>query len=192
MPADKTPITLDPTLDPWEQQRPRESDDNYRRFEAYRDMKDRKVRALAVEIGRSPAYLQKLATRMHWAERARAWDVEQRRKDEAVLDEARRAHAKQMVAATGLALRTLVKGWREDRDLSNAELIRLQQVLAQAIDPKTVTVQGSDEAPAIRITAVPLTEEDRLAELRAIAAAASARAEGTDDVTIAYGDEDDE
>ncbi|WP_428950969.1 hypothetical protein [Streptomyces sp. cg35] len=191
MPADKTPITLDPDRDPWEQQ-PRESDDNFRRFEAYRDMKDRKVRALAVEIGRQPGYLQKLATRMHWAERAKAWDVEQRRRDDAALEEARRTHAKTMVAATGLALRSLLKGWKQDREFSNAELIRLQQVLAQAIDPKTVTVRGDDEAPAIRVTAVPLSEDERLAELRAIAAAAAARAEGTDDVTIRYGDEDDE
>ncbi|MDI3420720.1 hypothetical protein [Streptomyces luteolus] len=93
MPTDKTPLTLDPTHELWEQQ-PRESDANYRRFESYLKMRDRKVRTLAAELGGSTAYLQQLAYRLHWHDRAKAYDVDQRRQEAETLEAARRSHAK--------------------------------------------------------------------------------------------------
>ncbi|MDI3420662.1 hypothetical protein [Streptomyces luteolus] len=49
---------------------------------------------LAAELGRSTAYMQQLAYRMHWHDRAKAYDVDQRRQEAGTLDAARRSHAK--------------------------------------------------------------------------------------------------
>ncbi|MFC8124421.1 hypothetical protein [Streptomyces sp. NPDC057302] len=188
MPADKTPLTLDPARDPWDQQ-PRESDANFRRFEAYLKMRDRKVRTLAAELTRSVAYMQQLAYRMHWHERAKAYDVETRRKEADALDAARRSHAKQMVAATGLAVRQLVKGLQQEREYTTNELIKLYSVLRPAVEGTRLNIGGIEDGPAVKVTAVPASDTELRAEVTRLVAQLDV---GPDDpVTIDY-DTDDE
>lgn len=189
MPADKTPLTLDPARDPWDQQ-PRESDANYRRFEAYLKMRDRKVRTLAAELTRSVAYMQQLAYRMHWHERAKAYDVEQRRQEHEALEKARRSHAKQMVAATGLALRQLVRGLQEEREFTTNELIKLYSVLRPAIDGTRLTIGGDPEGAPVKVTAIPASEAELRAEISRLVTQLDVSPD--DPIAIDYDAEDDD
>jgi hypothetical protein len=179
MPSDKTPITLDPELDSWEQQ-PGESDTMFGRFRVYQAAGTaRTVRDTAAQLSQgrkqpmSTSYLQNTASRFRWHQRARAWDDEQHRIFLAQLDDARRQMVTDQLADAAKLreiLHTAMQAY-DPTSVTASELARMIEAVAKVErgavgEPdRTLAIQGVHGGPAITLAAVPADEESRAAEL---------------------------
>lgn len=192
LPANTTKprIALDPDLDAWEQQ-PKESATQYARFAEYRDAGlKRTVRDIATKAGRSTAYMQQIAYRNWWHDRARSWDAERRRVRALRLEEEHDRMVDDHLTVARAMFGKVVQGLRalDANKLSATEIVRLMEAVAklerQALGEPATTVAvqgGAPGSPAIRFV-VPTSEEERLALLHE--AAGRMAALGLDDEAV--------
>lgn len=194
MPSDKTPISLDPDLDPWSQQ-PAESDAMHHRFLTYLHAgAGRTVRDTAATLSRgrdkplSVSYVQNLAWQYHWNDRARAWDHEQHRLFLAELDDKRRDMVREQLKDVA-DLRTALREAHAALDptaMSWTELARIADTLtkierAALGEPTHIAVSGAEGRPPVQLAALPATEAEREEQLDAITRRlAAALADGGD------------
>jgi hypothetical protein len=98
-------LELDPMIDAWEKQ-PTETDRNYGLFQMYRD--HGRLRSVAQIAGMSPLsypYLNRIARRNKWVERAGRWDAEQDRITSIRLQDLREEMAKRHATAAQMLMK---------------------------------------------------------------------------------------
>lgn len=170
---------------PWEQ-RERESAEAYQAFLTFRDAgPGRTVKGTARALGKSRSLVAGWASRHEWWGRVRAWDRENRRRDEAVVREQRdelvrrRLRRAEMLAHIGLAL--LGRFFRRDPSTGELHLsaqakprdavalLRLATQLEERID--IAAPEGEAPLPAEgRLLGLDDRELERLIELARSAA----------------------
>jgi hypothetical protein len=169
-------IDLTPDHDPWDRQ-DGESERHYRWYTAYQNQgRARRVRDLAHTLGKSDAYLKRVAWGYRWNERAQAWDAEQDRLHAELLVEERQNATKDQLQLARSMLKKVAAAI-EDLDaqaMSPADIARWVDILTKVQraalgDPdRVLAVQGGPAgAPPIQVTAVPVDDAERLGMLRA-------------------------
>lgn len=162
--------------EPWERQ-PGETEAMHARYLAYQNQGLRRaVRRVADDCGKSVAYLQRVAWRYRWTERATAWDREQQRQFVESLTEERRTMVEDHLKLSKHMLEKVAERL-DDLDpavLTAADLARWAEVLTKiranvlGEPTHTVAVQGTPGGPPVQLQAVPMGEDERRAELERV------------------------
>jgi hypothetical protein len=124
------PITLAPTLDPWERQ-PTESARKHGQFVTYRDLGRARTLARAAEtLTLAYGHVKNVAAEFRWRERVEAYDRHLDRLYEATWLEERRKAAESDAKILGAAIGKLAQrlGTLRAEDLSPGDFIRLMDV----------------------------------------------------------------
>jgi len=180
VPADLTPLTLDPDTEPWERQ-PGETVKRFGQFTVYRDAgRVRTLRRAAEALALAPSYVRDVAAAYHWTSRADRWDRHRDQLHEAAWLDARREAAKRDASVLDDAMTKLADRLTtlDPTELGPPDLIRgLDMVLKHRRqlygDPYPVTLTGPAGGPVqldIKTEAfVAMPDEQRRAELRRMA-----------------------
>ncbi|MEU6928963.1 hypothetical protein AB0A05_07340 [Streptomyces sp. NPDC046374] len=196
MSANKPPITLSPTLDPWEQQ-PDETARKHGQFAAYRDLgRTRTLQKAAEGLQLHPVTVRKAAATYRWRERVEAWDRHLDRLYEAGWVEERRKAAETDARILGAAVGKLAQrlGTLDAGSMSVGDFIRLLDVAMRHRrvlfgDPgATIAVTGAGGNPlAVQLAEfAQMPPEQRRVRLADLAASVSRRVRAVD------GDDDEE
>ncbi|MEU5452588.1 MULTISPECIES: hypothetical protein [Streptomyces] len=158
----KPPITLTPTLDLWEQQKPRESARKHGQFITYRDLGRARTLAKAAEsLTLAHGHVRNTAAEFRWRERVQAWDQHLDRMYEATWLEERRKAAESDAKILGAAIGKLAQrlGTLRAEELSPSDFIRLMDVAMRHRrvlfgDPtETIALTGQGGSPlAVHLT----------------------------------------
>lgn len=190
----KTPITLDPALDPWERQ-PEESAKKHAQFLTYRDIGMTRTLTKAAEtLTLAYGHVRNLATWYRWQERAAAWDAHQTRQYAAQLEEERRKAAQDdarilraMTGMVGQALPNLRPDrmtWTEFTRLVETTMRLRRGLYGDPTETIAVTGPGGDPLTVAVEEFAGLTPEERKARMEALAATVQRRLQaisGSDD-----------
>ncbi|MFD8774493.1 hypothetical protein [Streptomyces sp. NPDC059916] len=192
-----TPITLDPTLPPWEKQ-PGETVSRYGQFLTYRDLgRARTLPRTAELLQRHPVTVRKSSAEFRWLERAEAYDRHLDKLYEATWLEERRkaaeADAKILGAAIGKVAQRLPS--LNAQEMSAGDVIRLMDVamrhrrvlFGDPTDTVVVTDQVVSPLAAQLSDFAGLPLDQRHARLAELAAAVTRRV-----TAVEGGDSDDE
>lgn len=197
MSVNKPPISLSPTLDPWEQQ-PGETARKHGQFVTYRDLgRTRTLQKAAEGLQLHPVTVRKAAATYRWRERVEAWDRHLDRLYEAGWVDERRKAAETDARILGAAVGKLAQrlGTLDAGSMSVGDFIRLLDVAMRHRrvlfgDPAaTIAVTGTGGNPL----AVQLAEfahmpaEQRRARIEDLAAAVQRRTRA-----LNGGDDDDD
>ncbi|MFC8885647.1 hypothetical protein ACFT54_10110 [Streptomyces cinereoruber] len=192
------PITLDPSLDPWERQ-PGESPRKHGQFTTYRDLgRARTLTKAAETLTIAYGHVKNVASEFRWRERAEAYDRHLDRLYEATWLEERRKAAETDAKILGAAIGKLAQrlSTLNPSDLSNGDAIRLMDVAMRHRrvlfgDPtETIAVTGQGGNPlAVQLAEfAQMPEEQRRVRLSHLAASVERRLRALD----GGDDEDDE
>ncbi|KUN37690.1 hypothetical protein AQJ30_15510 [Streptomyces longwoodensis] len=190
----RQPITLDPTLDPWERQ-PGESAHKHGQFATYRDLgRTRTLTEAAQRLTLAYGHVRNLAAWFRWRERVEAYDRHLDRQYEAMWLEERRKAAENDAKILGAAVGKLVGRLQTLRpeELSPGDFIRLMDVAMRHRrvlfgDPTqtiAVTGEGSTALAKHFEEFAQMAPEQRRARLGELAASVNQRiraVEGGDD-----------
>lgn len=179
------PITLAPTLDPWERQ-PAESARKHGQLITYRDLGRARTLAKAAEkLTLAHGHVRNLAAQYRWRERSEAWDRHLDRLYEATWLEERRKAAESDAKILGAAIGKLAQrlGTLRAEDLSPGDFIRLMDVAMRHRrvlfgDPtETIAVTGQGGNPlAVQLAEfAQMPAEQRRVRIEELAAAVQRR-----------------
>ncbi|QKW06946.1 hypothetical protein HUT18_11610 [Streptomyces sp. NA04227] len=204
MSANKPPISLSPTLDPWEQQ-PDETARKHGQFVTYRDLgRTRTLQKAAEGLQLHPVTVRKAAATYRWRERADSWDRHLDRLYEAGWVEERRKAAETDARILGAAVGKLAQrlGTLDAGSMSVGDFIRLLDVAMRHRrvlfgDPAaTIAVTGTGGNPlAVQLAEfAQMPPEQRRVRLAGLAASVSRRVRAVDgdDEEDGPADDDDE
>ena len=192
------PITLSPSLDPWERQ-PHESARKHGQFATYKDLGRSRTLAKAAEtLTLAHGHVRNTAAEYRWRERVEAWDRHLDRLYEATWLEERRRAAESDAKILGAAIGKLAQrlGTLRAEDLSAGDFIRLMDVAMRHRrtlfgDPgTTIAVTGLGGNPlAVQLAEfAQMPAEQRRARIGELAAGVQRRTKALDG---AYDDDDD-
>lgn len=198
------PITLAPTLDPWERQ-PRESARKHGQFVTYRDLGRARTLAKAAEnLTLAYGHVKNVAAEYRWRERVEAYDRHLDRLYEATWLEERRRAAETDAKILGAAIGKLAQrlGTLRADDLSPGDFIRLMDVAMRHRrvlfgDPtETIAVTGQGGNPlAVQLAEFAQMPEElrrvRLADLAETVTRRLRAVDGSEDDDEPAPDEDD-
>ncbi|MFF4391458.1 hypothetical protein ACFY0G_32415 [Streptomyces sp. NPDC001552] len=188
------PITLDPSLDPWERQQG-ETPRRHGQFATYKDLGRARTLAKAAEtLTLAYGHVKNTAAEFRWRERVEAWDRSMDRQYEATWLEERRKAAETDARILGAAIGKLAQRLSTLRadDLSPGDFIRLMDVAMRHRrvlfgDPtETIAVTGHGGNPlAVQLAEfAQLPADQRRVRLADLAASVNRRlraVDGTDD-----------
>lgn len=188
------PITLSPTLDPWERQ-PKESDRKHGQFVTYRDLgRARTLTKAAEKLTLAHGHVRNVAGEYRWRDRCEAWDRHLDRLYEASWMEERRRAAETDAKILGAAIGKLAQrlGTLRAEDLSAGDFIRLMDVamrhrrtlFGDPTDTIIISGQGGNPLAAQLAAFAQMPEEQRRGRLADLAAAVNQRlraVDGSDD-----------
>ncbi|MGC0418394.1 hypothetical protein [Embleya sp. AB8] len=184
------PITLAPTLDPWERQ-PGESARKYGQFVTYRDLgRARTLAKTAQKLTLVYGHVKNVAAEFRWRERVEAYDRHLDRLYEATWVEERRKAAEADAKILGAAIGKLAQrlGTLRADDLSPGDFIRLMDVamrhrrvlFGDPTETIAVTGQGGNPLSVQLAEFARMPEEQRRVRLADLAEAVTRRLRAVD------------
>jgi hypothetical protein len=187
--AKRSPISLDPGREPWDQQ-PRETSKQYERFLRFRDLGRMRslttVNKVLTGIGDELTYgtIRVQSHTYRWTERAQAWDRHQDEIDRESIIKARRDMINRHQKIAGALTKKALTALRviNDGDLDPADVVRFLklatdlEVRALGEPNQTIAVTGPAGGPIVTEDITALTDEERRVRLKDIAAELARRA----------------
>lgn len=202
--SDNTPpITLSPTLDPWEQQ-PGETARKHGQFVTYRDLgRARTLQKAAEQLQLHPVTVRKAAAKCRWRERVERYDRHLDRLYEATWLEERRKAAENDAKILGAVIGKLAQrlGSLRAEDMSIGDFTRLLDVamrhrrvlLGDPTDTIAITGPGGNPLAVQLAEFAQMPPEQRRVRLADLAASVTRRiraVDGSDDEDDVDNDED--
>lgn len=186
----RTPITLDPALDPWERQ-PGESQRKHGQFVTFRDLgRTRTLTEAAQRLTLAYGHVRNLASEFRWRERVEAYDSHLDRQYEAMWLQERRKAAETDAKILGAAIGKLAQRLQtiNAAEMSVGDFIRLMDVAMRHRrvlfgDPtETIAVTGDGANPLAQSFAefAQLSPEQRRARLADLAESVNQRIRAVD------------